>query len=105
MVLNTQLEHAPVRVFQPKIGDVSHLLCTHLVESDATGLLTPIVSTPRWSSWVDWPDPVGLMCSLTVGTVSLEHFQRGLSFAITANSQFLKLQIGKEKKILSAFYL
>lgn len=35
MVLNTRLEHAPVRVFQPKIGDVSHFLCTHLVESDA----------------------------------------------------------------------
>lgn len=64
MVLNTQLEHAPVWVFQPKIGDVSHLLCTHLVESDATGLLTPIISTPWWSSWVNWPDPVGLMFSL-----------------------------------------
>lgn len=34
VVLNTQIEHAPVRV-----GDVSHLLCTHLVESDATGKL------------------------------------------------------------------
>lgn len=53
MVLNTWLEHAPVRVFQPKIGDVSHLLCTHLVESDATGFLTlNTLSASWWSSWL-----------------------------------------------------
>lgn len=49
MVLNTWFEHAPVRVFQPNIGDTSHLLCTQLVESDANGLLTYI--SPMMISW------------------------------------------------------
>lgn len=41
MVLNTWFEHAPVRVFQPNIGDTSHLLCTQLVSLP--------ISAPWWS--------------------------------------------------------
>lgn len=54
MVLNTRLEHAPGRV-----GDVSHLLCTHLVESDATGLLNTI--SLMMIQLIHWLDPLRLI--------------------------------------------
>ena len=59
MVLNTQLEHAPVRVFQPRFGDVSHLLCTHVVESDATGLLMLNSLSAPWRPKGGGGEPAG----------------------------------------------